>query len=55
MATVTSPDVLVFHSHRIGALVTGNIADYPKSFRHGVEVMDPAMNVRQLEALGVPW
>lgn len=52
------PDDLVFLAlaHRTGAvLVTGNIADYPKSIRHGVEVMDPATYVRHLEALGVRW
>ena len=38
-----------------GVLVTGNIADYPKAIRHGVEVMDPATYVRHLEALGVRW
>jgi putative PIN family toxin of toxin-antitoxin system len=52
------PDDLVFLAlaHRTGAvLVTGNIADYPKDIRHGVEVMDPATYVRHLQALGVRW
>ena len=52
------PDDLIFLTlaHRTGAvLVTGNLADYPKSIRHGVEVMDPATYLRHLEALGVRW
>ncbi len=52
------PDDLVFLAlaHRTGAvLVTGNIADFPKAIRHGVEVVDPATYVRHLEALGVRW
>ena len=52
------PDDMVFLAlaHRTGAvLVTGNIADFPKSIRHGVVVMDPATYVRHLDTLGVRW
>ena len=52
------PDDLIFLAlaHRTGAvLVTGNIADYPKSIRHDVVVMDPATYVQHLESLGVRW
>lgn len=52
------PDDVIFLAlaHRTGAvLVTGNIADFPKSIRHGVEVMNPATYVQHLESLGVRW
>ena len=52
------PDDLIFLAlaHLTGAvLVTGNIADFPKSIRHGVVFMDAAAYVRHLDALGVRW
>ena len=52
------PDDLIFLAlaHLTGAvLVTGNIADFPKSIRHGVVVMNPATYVQHLESLGVRW
>jgi len=52
------PDDLIFLAlaHRTGAvLVTGNSADFPKSIRHGVVVMNPATYVQHLESLGVRW
>jgi len=52
------PDDLVFLAlaHRTGAvLVTGNIADYPISIRHGVVVMNPAAYIRHMASLGVKW
>ena len=48
------PDDLIYLAlaHRTGAvLVTGSLIDYPKSIRHGVEIMDPATYVRHLKAL----